>query len=88
MAEELLIEAIRELPCLWKHDTPYYKDSGAKVNAWKQVAAKVSRFVMLFASNESQLNSFKLLGVIVNNHLTWDDHIELICDSVTSTIIT
>ena len=25
------------------------------------------------------VHSFKLLGVMLNDHLTWDDHIQLIC---------
>ncbi|XP_019850435.1 PREDICTED: transcription factor Adf-1-like [Amphimedon queenslandica] len=41
MADEKLIEAVRDFPCLWQLSTRAYKDIRAKEKAWKIVADKV-----------------------------------------------
>ena len=40
-ADEKLIEAVREYPCLWLVNSKTYKDAVAKGNAWKEVASQV-----------------------------------------------
>ena len=44
MDDEKLIEAIRGFPCLWQVSIKAYKDARAKENAWKEVAAQVSKY--------------------------------------------
>ena len=45
--EEILIEAVRDLPCLWKVNCKEYRDTRAKENAWKQVATKVTKYLKM-----------------------------------------
>ena len=42
MADEKLVEAVRDYPCLWQLSSRSYKDLRAKENAWKAVALKVT----------------------------------------------
>ena len=46
MDDERLVEAVREFACLWKVGCKSYKDLRAKENAWKEVAGKVSVYVV------------------------------------------
>lgn len=41
MADEKLVEAVRDFPCLWQVSSQSYKDLRAKENALKEVASKV-----------------------------------------------
>ena len=36
--EEALIEAVRQLPCLWQTSSKKYKDLRAKENTWMEIA--------------------------------------------------
>lgn len=39
--EEKLIEAVRNLPCLWQVNSKSYRDQRARENAWKEVTETV-----------------------------------------------
>ena len=51
MVEERIIEAVQDLPCLWKPTETTYKDLRVKENAWKEVALKVSSKIELILSS-------------------------------------
>ena len=47
MDDEKLVEAVRDFECLWKVGCKSYKDIKAKENAWKEVAFKVSKHIIV-----------------------------------------
>ena len=40
-ADEKLIEAVREFPCLWLVSSKFYKEAVAKDNAWREIGTQV-----------------------------------------------
>ena len=42
MADERLIESVRNYPCLWQVSSHIYRDLRAKENAWAKVAEEVN----------------------------------------------